>query len=193
MLEKDPILPEGLNHMEDATREARFSMGSDYKTGSLLRALVASKPSGSFLELGTGTGLGTRWILDGMDKESSLISVENDDIMSKVANSFLSQDKRLKIVVEDAAKFLKRQSPESFDLIFADAWPGKYFDLDIALSLLKQGGFYVVDDMLPNPIWTDEHGTKARELVSQLKELPEFHCLTLDWSTGLIVLVKKVL
>ena len=47
-----------------------FPMASDAKTGSLLRTLAASKPAGTFLELGTGTGMATAWMLEGMDGNS---------------------------------------------------------------------------------------------------------------------------
>ena len=49
------------------TRQLGFTMASEPQTGSLLRTLAASKPSGRFLELGTGTGVGTAWLLAGMD------------------------------------------------------------------------------------------------------------------------------
>src|SRR5262249_2767374 len=45
------------------TREMGFSMASEPQTGSLLRTLAASKPGGRFLELGTGTGVATAWLL----------------------------------------------------------------------------------------------------------------------------------
>ena len=54
-------------------------MASDLYTGSLLKTLAASKPSGRFLELGTGTGLATAWIIAGLDEKSSLISIENNE------------------------------------------------------------------------------------------------------------------
>ena len=38
-----------------------------------------------------------------------------------------------------------------FDLIYADAWPGKFTHLDRALSLLTRGGIYFIDDLLPQP------------------------------------------
>jgi len=53
-------------------------MNSDPRTGSLLRTLAASKTGASWLQLGAGAGLGTCWILAGVDARSSLVSVEND-------------------------------------------------------------------------------------------------------------------
>jgi len=40
------------------SEELGFTMGSEPRTGALLRTLAASKPGGRFLELGTGTGVG---------------------------------------------------------------------------------------------------------------------------------------
>ena len=83
-LNPPPIL-EDLIH---ATKNAGFKLASEPQTGSLLRTLAASKPSGKFLEIGTGTGIGTAWLLAGMDQDSSLISVENDKKFIEVAQRF---------------------------------------------------------------------------------------------------------
>ena len=50
------------------TISAGFDMASAPLTGSFLRTLATSKRAARFLELGTGTGLSTAWILDGMDQ-----------------------------------------------------------------------------------------------------------------------------
>jgi len=60
------------------TRASGFNMASEPRTCSLLRTLAASKPSARFLELGSGTGLSTAWLLDGMDARSRLTTVDND-------------------------------------------------------------------------------------------------------------------
>lgn len=53
-------------------------MTFDPEVGALLKTLVASKPAGHFLEIGTGTWAATAWILAGMDTDATIISVEND-------------------------------------------------------------------------------------------------------------------
>jgi predicted O-methyltransferase YrrM len=58
-------------------------MASEPLVGALLRSLAASKPGGRFLELGTGTGVATAWLLDGMDDRATLVSVDNDARYSK--------------------------------------------------------------------------------------------------------------
>lgn len=68
-----PTPPAALTDIERETKAIGFPMASDSWTGALLRTLAASKPRGALLELGTGTGLATAWLLDGMDSESTLL------------------------------------------------------------------------------------------------------------------------
>lgn len=76
-------------------------------------------------------------------------------------------------------------------MIFADTWPGKYTHLQEALGLVRPGGMYVADDMLPQPNWADGHAEKVASLIAELETLPDFAVTKLAWSTGLILCVKK--
>src|ERR1700683_2175653 len=86
-----------------------FEMASEYRTGSLLRTLAASKPGGRFLELGTGTGVATAWVLDGMDSMSELFSIDINPDFQAAASEALGHDVRLTLISEDAVAFLQRQ------------------------------------------------------------------------------------
>jgi predicted O-methyltransferase YrrM len=185
--------PQALEGIQARTAELQFDMASEPRTGALLQMLAASKPCGRFLELGTGTGLATAWLLSGMDAGSSLISIDTDQEVQAVAHEALGHDTRLKLVTHDGAAFLWRQPKKSFDLVFADAIPGKYEALDEALAIVKTGGFYVIDDMLPQPNWPEGHGEKAQALIEHLAEDDRFVMLPLPWSTGIVVLVRKAL
>src|ERR1700709_1491330 len=140
--------PSAYADIKKATEACGFLMCSEVMTCSLLKMLAASKPSGEFLELGTGTGLATAWILDGMDEESTLISLDNDETLLNVAKENLGVDKRLKLIYTDGNEWLKKNSKMKFSFIFADTWPGKYMMLEETLAMLKTGGIYIIDDML---------------------------------------------
>ncbi len=172
------------------TEAIGFGLGSDPKTGALLRALAASKPRGRLLELGTGTGLGTAWLLDGMGAEARLTTVDVDPEPVAVARRHLGADPRVEFRVEDADEFLRAPGRGPYDLVFADAFPGKYQALDRALALLAPGGLYVVDDLLPKPDWP-EGEPLARDLVAKLESLPELAVVKLAWSTGLLVATRR--
>ncbi|HET9922325.1 MAG TPA: class I SAM-dependent methyltransferase [Ktedonobacteraceae bacterium] len=184
--------PAVLKDMEEATRAIDFTMGSDAQTGSLLRTLAASKPIGTLLELGTGTGLGTAWILDGMGPQAQLITVDRGETAPAVARGFLSSDPRVTFYTGDGAEFLKtmREQGRLFDFIFADMHPGKFAQIDDALALLAPGGIYVIDDLLLLTSWKEEHALLVHRLISTLEQRTDLRITKLNWSTGLIVATK---
>jgi predicted O-methyltransferase YrrM len=167
-----------------------FTMPSDIYIGTLLKALVGSKPFGNFLELGTGIGLSLAWMVDGMDDSSQLVSIDNDPKLTKIVSEWFGLDHRISILCEDGGTWIKNYLGESFDLIFADAWPGKYSELDETLALLKIGGIYVIDDMNPQPNWPEGHAEKAEKLMGILESKPNFHLVKMDWSTGVILMTR---
>lgn len=165
-------------------------MNADAQAASLLRTLAAIKPGGRFLELGTGTGLSTAWILSGMDERATLISVDNDAACLAVASQFLGSDSRLQLVCQDGTEWVTSNTGP-FDFIFADTWAGKYTDLDAVLSMLAPGGLYIIDDMLPQPNWPDGHAEKADRLTDELMQRTDLLLTRMAWSTGLIIATRK--
>jgi predicted O-methyltransferase YrrM len=183
-------VPPVIEAMEHDTQRMGFTMASDRRTGSLLRILAAAKPAGRFLELGTGTGIGTAWLLAGMDSSSKLDSVDRDSTVQEVAKRHLDDDSRVMFHVADGEQFLV-EARTPYDLIFADSWAGKFNHLDEALSLLRVGGIYFVDDLLPQPNWPEDHAGKVATLVNDLKSRKGFEVNKLDWASGLMILVRK--
>ena len=184
-------LPEAYTHIAEATKESGFTMASDVLTCSLLRTLAASKPSGKFLELGTGTGLSTAWILDGMDEDSSLISIDNEQDFLSIARRFLGDDKRLELLHTDGGEWVEKNRQQKFDYIFADTWHGKYLLLDDVLAMLNKGGLYIIDDMLPQPNWPAGHHEKATKLINYLETRVDLLLTKQVWATGIGIAVKK--
>jgi predicted O-methyltransferase YrrM len=93
--------------------------------------------------------------------------------------------------LEDAAAFLERQPVASFDFVFADAMRGKYENLDDALRIVRAGGFYVIDDMLPQSNWPEGHGPRVLALLETLATRPDFEITPMAWASGLVVAVRK--
>jgi predicted O-methyltransferase YrrM len=183
--------PAGYAGILAATEALGFTMSSDILTCCLLKTLAASKPSGKFLELGTGTGLSAGWILDGMDSTSSLISVDNEAKFTAIAKQFLGTDERLKLITADGADWLQANIHQKFDYIFADTWHGKYLLLNEVLSMLNKGGIYIIDDMLPQPNWPEGHHEKVINLAAYLDTRRDLHITKQCWATGIIIAVKK--
>ena len=177
--------------IEEKTKEIGFAMPSDLYVGTLLKTLIASKPKSYFLELGTGTGLSLSWMVDGMDNGSTLITVDNDPDLIEIARGYFEDDVRVQMVCKDGSEWIKNYNGPKFDLVFADAWPGKYSELDELLELIERGGFYVIDDLLPQSNWPDGHQENVKRLVTYMENRKDLAITKLDWSTGLIIAVKR--
>jgi len=189
--EINQLLPKTYEAILRATQAMGFTMASDILTCSLLRTLAASKPSCKFLELGTGTGLSTAWILDGMDATSTLVSIDNDPMLLKIAKDNLGFDARLNSVLTDAGKWIEENKHQKFDYVFADTWQGKYSMLDDVLGMLNKGGLYILDDMLPQPNWPDGHQEKVTALITYLETKKDLLLTKQVWATGILVATKK--
>src|ERR1051325_11155331 len=113
-------VPPALEAIEQDTQRIGFTMGSERRTGSLLRTLAASKPAGRILELGTGTGIGTAWLLAGMKANAKLDSVDSDASALEIAKRHLGHDQRVTFHLMHGERFLS-ETHAQYDLIFADA------------------------------------------------------------------------
>jgi len=177
--------------IEAKSREIGFTMPSDLYIGALLKTLMSSKPNGRFLELGTGIGLSLSWMADGLQgSDAHLISVDNDPKLIAIAEDFFGQNDRISLVCQDGTEWIKAYRGAQFDLVFADAWPGKYSETDEILSLIKPGGFYVIDDMTAQPNWPEGHTDKVDWLVGYLENRDDFVLTKMQWSTGVIVATR---
>lgn len=180
------------NRIVAKSREIGFTMPSDLYIGTLLRTLVTSKPNANLLELGTGVGLSLSWMIDGMDANAKLISVDNDPKLIEIAKDHFGHDSRVSLICQEGTAWIKAYSGEQFDLIFADAWPGKYSEIDETLDLLKVGGLYIIDDMSAQPNWPAGHHENVERLVSYLENRADFNLTKMNWSTGLVIAAKKI-
>ncbi len=143
------------------------------------------------LELGTGLGLGVVYLLRGMSATATLVTVELDPVLSGIAQGEID-DPRVEFVVADGGEWLAApaRAGESFDLVFADTWPGKFSDRDKALALVAPGGLYVVDDLVPQPSWPPDHQARVDVLTNELGELGGWTTVRIDDATGVMICTR---
>lgn len=181
---KNTSIPSIIKLIQADSQRLGFTLSSDAQTGSLLATLAASKPRGRLLEIGTGTGHGTAWLLSGMDKSSHLDTVDINENLVAVARKHLGDDPRVTFHLINGDEFIQQAQAQLFDLIYADAIPGKFSLFPETLALLKPGGIYLIDDLLPQPTWPENHAPSVAALINQLENCSELRCTQLDWSLG---------
>ena len=185
--------PPKLRLLKAEAEKHDFPMSCDDETGAFIRALAASRPLGTVLELGTGVGVSTAWLLDGLASGTRLVTVEKNEDLSATAKSYLGGDLRIAFHVQDASAFLDDMvevGVQKFDLIFADAPAGKYRDLDKTIELLGDGGMVVFDDMKIEANWREGRIKRVQDLRANLATYPALRVSELDVGSGLVLAVK---
>lgn len=184
--------PRALDAIQADCERIGFAFASEERTGALLAAIAASKPGGRFLEIGTGAGHRTAWMLEGADRCSCIETVDSNPDTVAIARRHLAMDPRVTFHVADGAQFILGIREKTYDLIFADAWPGKFSHLDETLSLLSAGGVYLVDDLLPQANWPEGQGDRVPELLDSLESRQDVFVVRMAWASGIVLVVRTV-
>lgn len=191
MSEAGRHVPELVQVVRAAAYEAGFEFSCDDGVGRLLAVLAAGVPQeGRILELGTGAGVGTAWIVHGLGKRTD---VEVVSVEASAETASLVKRHRwpsyLRFLLDDAVRVLPTIG--TFDLVFADAQGGKWERLDLSINALRGGGVLVVDDMAPQAWWSAEQATKQEEVRVSLLKRPDLVTCEFDWATGVILSVSQ--
>ncbi|GIF42903.1 O-methyltransferase [Actinoplanes xinjiangensis] len=167
-----------------------FPASCEDPTGPLLAALAAATPPHArILELGTGAGVGTAWLVSGLTgrTDATVVTVEIDtELVAAVREA--GWPPYVEIVAGDAEPLLPELG--RFNLIFADAVAGKWTGLDRTISVLAPGGVLVVDDMDPARYPDPEHRATVRRVEQTLAEDPRLASVQLRAGTGITIATR---
>jgi predicted O-methyltransferase YrrM len=107
----------------------------------------------------------------------------------EIAKRHLGHDQRVTFHLMHGERFLS-ETHAQYDLIFADAWGGKFNHLEEALALLRVGGIYLIDDLLPQPTWPQDHAPNVAALIKDLQSRQNFAVTKMVWASGLMIVVR---
>jgi predicted O-methyltransferase YrrM len=122
-----------------------FARSCSAETGRLLQVLAGARGLERVAEIGTGTGVGSAWILSALDPEVAFVTVELDEERARDAARLLAEDEAARVLHGDWREVLPPEAP--FDLLFADGGRAKAHEE--VVGLLAPGGILVLDDLTP--------------------------------------------
>jgi caffeoyl-CoA O-methyltransferase len=139
--------------------------------GKMIYLLTRLRRPRKVLEIGTLGGYSTLWILQALEPEARLISLELEAEHAAVARSHLrSYENQFEIRVGDAAVFLKSMEEKSegpFDLIFIDADKESYSTyLKLVLPLTTSGTLILTDNLIPKGEAVDNPNPRNKEATA---------------------------
>jgi predicted O-methyltransferase YrrM len=148
--------------------------------GAALRVLAATAAARAVVEVGTGAGVGSVYLLRGMRPDGVLTSIDVEPEHHRAARETLVEagiaSNRFRLISGRALDVLPRLTDAAYDLVFCDADKKEYAGyLEQALRLLKPGGLVVFDnalwhDRVADPTQRDEETTAIRELGRTVRD-----------------------
>jgi len=169
----------------------------DAATGSVLRLLAASVGAKAAVELGTGAGVSTLWLLRGLTPDGILTSVDADGEHQRLAKASLADagvpSGRVRLIQGRALEVLPRLSEAAYDLVFCDAARSENGDyLAAALTLLRPGGLVVFAGALAGgrvaePTARDAETVAMRELARTVRDEERLTSALIPVGSGLLV------
>lgn len=136
----------------------RFERSSIREVGRLLAVLAASRPRGRLAEIGTGTGVGSAWMVSAMGPEASFVTVEADDDRAAACARLFADVPNVRVLHGDWHEVLPPEAP--FDLLFFDGGGWKRSprlqmraESERALQLVAPGGLLAMDNLTPEHLW----------------------------------------
>ncbi len=173
----------------------------DASTGAALRVLAALSGARHAVELGTGAGVSTLWLLRGLRSDAVLTSIDSEPEHHRLARLTLAEagvpNGRVRLIAGRALEVLPRLSDGGYDLVLCDASAPEAVDyLPAAMRLLRTGGVVVfaralLGGRVADPTARDPESLAAREVARAVRDEPRLVPALLPVGEGLLVAVKQ--
>lgn len=148
-------------------------------SGALLRFVAKAINARHVVEVGTGTGVSTLWLLRGMVPDGIITSIDHEVEHQRVARETLAAadvlSGRFRLIAGRALEVLPRLADGAYDLVLIDADKSEYtLYLEQALRLLRPGGVIAFDnalwhDKVADPAQRDAVTVALRDLVTLVR------------------------
>jgi predicted O-methyltransferase YrrM len=168
--------------------------------GAALRFLTSLLDARAVVEIGTGTGVSSLWMLRGMREDGVLTSVDLEAEHQRLARDSFREagvpSQRFRLISGAALEVLPRLTDGHYDLVFCDGDKEEYGEyLAEAMRLLRRGGVVAFDnalwhDRVADPAQRDPETISIRELGKRIADDEGLLPLLLPVGDGLLLARK---
>ncbi len=169
--------------------------------GAVLQVLAASLAARAVVEIGTGTGVASIWLLRGMPADGVLTTIDVEVEHQRAAKAAFAEEgvpaSRTRTIPGRASDVLPRLTDGAYDLVLVGADKHSYPEyVEQGLRLLRPGGVLAVDgalshDRVADPARRDEVTTIVREVGRSLRSDERVLPALLPSGDGLLLAVRR--
>ena len=172
---------------------------------SFLRVMLSIKKPMRILELGTAVGYSAILMSEAIEKDASIITIENyEKRIVQARDNFKKADKEevITMLEGDAMEIMPGLEGDSFDFVFMDAAKAQYIHfLPEVMRLMKKGAVLITDNVLQEgDIIQSKYVVRRRdrtihkrmrEYLEVVKNHPELETTIVPIGDGITISVKK--
>jgi predicted O-methyltransferase YrrM len=168
--------------------------------GRVLQLVTTMVGATSVVEIGTGAGISTVYLLRGMGAKGSVTTIDREPDHHKAAKATIAAagfaPERARMITGRALDVLPRLTDGGYDMALIDARKAEYPQyLEHAMRLVRSGGLILVDNALwhgkvPDPAQRDEETTAVRVTLKNMRESDELTPMLLTSGDGLAVAIR---
>jgi predicted O-methyltransferase YrrM len=119
--------------------------------GAFLRYLAFTVKAQSVVEVGTGSGVGSLWLLDGMLESGTLTSIDDEMEHTQIAKLAFSEadvtQSRYRLITNSVVDVISKLTDRAYDLVVLRHNPEDLsFVISEAHRILRSGGALVIDN-----------------------------------------------
>ena len=199
----DNYLPEDPH--QSAAREKGVELGvldATPGSGAYLRYVASLISAQSVVEIGTGSGVGTLWLLKGILSAGVITTIDPEVQHVQIAKQvFTDADipaNRYRLITSDYLEVMRKLADRAYDLVVFRGNPEDIFDvIDEAHRILRTGGILAVDHFygggkVPDPAQRDPKTVALRDAGKFLKSQNEVWAISLNPIGDAVLLATKL-
>ena len=171
-------------------------------SGAYLKYIASLISAQSVVEIGTGSGVGTLWLLKGVMSSGVITTIDPEVQHTQIAKqSLIDADiapNRYRLITSDYLDVMRKLADRGYDLVVFRGNPEDIFDvIDEAHRILRVGGILAIDHFfgggkVPDPAQRDPKTVALRDAGKFLKSQSEAWSISLNTIGDAVLLATKL-
>ena len=190
---------------QSAAREKGIELGvldATPGSGAYLRYIASLISAQSVVEIGTGSGVGTLWLLKGIMNSGVITTIDPEVQHVQIAKQVFTEAdiaaNRYRLITSDYLDVMRKLADRAYDLVVFRGNPEDIFDvIDEAHRILRTGGILAIDHFygggkVPDPAQRDPKTVALRDAGKFLKNQSEVWAISLNPIGDAVLLASKL-
>jgi predicted O-methyltransferase YrrM len=171
-------------------------------SGAYLRFVASLLSAQSVVEIGTGSGVGTLWLLKGIMSSGVITTIDPEVQHIHIAKQVLIDadiaPNRYRLITSDYLEVMRKLADRAYDLVVFRGNPEDILDvIDEAHRILRVGGILAIDHFygggkVPDPAQRDPKTVALRDAGKFLKSQNEHWSISLNPIGDAVLLATKL-